>query len=351
MLENRLPIMVGITAALLATSPIRAETRPNTLLRPVILSPLAQASVTLDVAKAGSRLVAVGERGHILLSDNDGGSWRQVAAPVSTTLTAVRFATPMIGWAVGHAGVILHTTDGGESWAVQMDGVRAAAALLTEAETVGDARRVDAARRLVEEGADKPFLSLVALDERTALVFGAYGMALRTDDGGGSWRGWAARLDNLDGWHINATAMTEQSTLFLAGEQGLLLRSLDGGLTFSALPSPYDGSFFGVIARSPQDLVVFGLRGHVFTSSDRGETWRACALAGDETVTSGFFRSDGRLVLTTAGGRVLSGEADCSSFHSTDVARMGAIVASVPTGNGTIVVAGASGLASVMLAR
>src|SRR5690349_8937389 len=42
---------------------------------------LAAKSLLLDVARAGSRLVAVGDRGHVLLSDDEGGTWRQVIVP------------------------------------------------------------------------------------------------------------------------------------------------------------------------------------------------------------------------------------------------------------------------------
>lgn len=346
MFENKLSVALGLAVSLLAASSAGAGTSPAALQRPAMISPLAPASVALDVTAAGARLVAVGERGHILLSDDHGASWRQVAVPVSTTLTTVRFATPRVGWAAGHGGVILRTADGGESWTVVMDGNRAAEALLREAERSGDAGAVDGARRLVKDGPDKPFLALLVIDERTVLAFGAYGLALRTDDGGSTWQGWATRLQNPDGWHINAAAAAG-GRVFLAGEQGTLLRSSDGGMTFSATPSPYEGSFFGVIARSAEEVVVFGLRGRAFASADGGETWRACPLPVEETVTSGFALSARRLVLTTNGGRVMVGAADCGRFTATDVARMGAIAASAPAGNGQVVVAGAGGLAIV----
>ena len=53
----------------------------------------ATTSVVLALGRAGragNRLVAVGERGTILLSD-DGQAWRQVPSPVSVGLTGVSF--------------------------------------------------------------------------------------------------------------------------------------------------------------------------------------------------------------------------------------------------------------------
>src|SRR5512134_1715805 len=74
--------------------------------RPALASRHAQRSVLLGAAQAGARLVAVGERGIVLLSDDEGAHWEQVPVPVSVSLTAVRFADERLGWAVGHGGVV-----------------------------------------------------------------------------------------------------------------------------------------------------------------------------------------------------------------------------------------------------
>ena len=80
------------------------------------LAPLAAHSLLLDIARAGDRLVAVGERGHVLLSDDDGETWKQVQVPTRTMLTAVHFLDDKLGFAVGHDAVILRTEDGGSIW-------------------------------------------------------------------------------------------------------------------------------------------------------------------------------------------------------------------------------------------
>ena len=45
--------------------------------KPAEIEPLADTSLLLDLAVAGNRLVAVGERGHVMLSDDQGATWRQ----------------------------------------------------------------------------------------------------------------------------------------------------------------------------------------------------------------------------------------------------------------------------------
>ena len=73
---------------------------------PALQSPLAAKGLLNGLALAGDRIVAVGQRGHILISDDKGKSWQQAKVPVSSDLVAVHFPTAQAGWAVGHDGVV-----------------------------------------------------------------------------------------------------------------------------------------------------------------------------------------------------------------------------------------------------
>ncbi|HXO16428.1 MAG TPA: hypothetical protein VN835_08795 [Steroidobacteraceae bacterium] len=78
---------------------------------------LAAQSLLIAVATAGPRLVAVGDRGIILLSDDRGGSWVQaLEVPTQALLTGVCFLDAEHGVAVGHDEVILATADAGRTW-------------------------------------------------------------------------------------------------------------------------------------------------------------------------------------------------------------------------------------------
>src|SRR5688572_25730862 len=98
------------------------------------------------IARAGNRLVSVGVRGLIVMSDDEGKSWRQAASPVSSDLVAVRFVTPSRGWASGHDGVILSTEDGGNRWVKQLDGRMAALLLADHFDKLARAGDANAAR-------------------------------------------------------------------------------------------------------------------------------------------------------------------------------------------------------------
>ena len=85
-------------------------------LQPALPISSAAEEQLLDITSAGSRVIAAGERGVIVYSDDGGRSWTQAKVPVSETLTSLHFPTADHGWAVGHGGVILHSGDGGETW-------------------------------------------------------------------------------------------------------------------------------------------------------------------------------------------------------------------------------------------
>ena len=99
-------------------------------------------SLLQGIAQAGSRLVAVGQCGHVLVSRDNGESWTQSYVPVSSDLTAVYFVDAREGWAVGHDGVILHSGDGGEHWTVQLTGRKANDLLLQAMEERAAAQAV-----------------------------------------------------------------------------------------------------------------------------------------------------------------------------------------------------------------
>jgi photosystem II stability/assembly factor-like uncharacterized protein len=85
----------------------------------------ASHAMLLASARAGARIVAVGDHGVVLLSDDNGKTFRQArTVPVDAALTGVSFVDARQGWAVGHWGVILHSEDGGETWTVQRSDVR-----------------------------------------------------------------------------------------------------------------------------------------------------------------------------------------------------------------------------------
>ena len=226
-MEHLVALAVAM-AALAAPALSNAAPVGDALNRPAVQAAHPERAVLLAAAQAGQRIVAVGERGIVLLSDDGATSWRQVPVPTSVTLTAVRFVDDKHGWAVGHGGVILASTDGGATWTRQLDGKTAADLMLKAAQASGNPAAVKEAEWLVSAGADKPFLDLHFFDARHGIVVGAYNLAFETRDGGQTWSPIAPRLDNSRSLHLYAVRARGDKVL-IVGEQGLVRLSTDGG--------------------------------------------------------------------------------------------------------------------------
>lgn len=257
----------------------------------------------LSVVNAGKHLIAAGERGIVLVSTDGGQTWKQGQVPVAVTLTAMSFVDANTGWAVGHGGVVLATRDGGLTWVRQLDGRQLAQREMEAAKASGDARRIAQAEHLVADGADKPLLAIHFWNAKRGFAVGAYGIAVGTEDGGATWQPWTDRIDNPKGLHLNALYVAG-SRIFLAGEQGLLLRSQDDGQSFQALASPYKGSWLAMTGQG-DTVVVAGLRGNVFWSSDSGAQWTASSVPSPQSITFATRMKAGALLFTNQAGQIL----------------------------------------------
>ncbi|MBH3454411.1 glycosyl hydrolase [Pseudomonas monteilii] len=283
---------------------------------PAMPSALASSSALRDVTLAGPRLVAVGPRGHILYSDDHGAHWQQAQVPVSADLNAVSFATPELGWAVGHDGVVLHSRDGGVHWHKQLDG-RALAEQLPAAVT------------------DNALLDVWFSDARNGYAVGVFNLLLRTTDGGEHWQPWLDHSDNPQGLHLTSLAAMGDD-LYITGEQGLLLKW--SGARFSRVDTPYAGTLFGAVGK-PGVLLVYGLRGHAYRSTDGGQQWQPVNTGINTSLTAAGIDRDGQLWLASQAGDLLLSRDDGASFSQVPQSARGPVTALVSdTGNGLVLV-------------
>jgi photosystem II stability/assembly factor-like uncharacterized protein len=174
-------------------------------------------------------------------------------------------------------------------------------------------RLADNIEVFVQEGADKPFLSVWFDDESNGFIVGTFGLIFRTSDGGKSWEPLIDRVENPGLHHLNSVRRIGQD-LLICGEQGLVLKFDKKAKSFRALETPYKGTYFGITGK-PGNVVVFGMRGHAFRSTDGGSTWKKAATHLEVGLTGGTVMADGRIILVSQSGHVLISHDDGKSFN------------------------------------
>jgi len=319
---------------------------------PAAKSPLAQRALLNGLARAGERIVAVGQRGHVLFSDDGGKTWAQAEVPLSSDLVAVSFPGPKTGFAVGHDGVVLRSTDGGATWTRQLDGRKSGEAMVefyTREAKPGDTRAAAAleeAKKFAAQGAENPLLDVWFEDESTGYAVGAFGLALRTRDGGATWEPLLHLVDNPKALHLYAVRGIG-GEVYIAGEQGFLAKLDRASGQFRALELPYKGTLFGIAGNS-RALVVHGLRGTALRSTDGGRSWQPVETKLAVGLT-GSTVADGALVIVSQAGHVLVSRDDGASFKAAPVERPIPAAAVIAAGQGTVVVAGPRGVSPLPL--
>ena len=264
------------------TAPAWADPPPTSAAAPKILHetsaetdrPLWRAThgVLLAIANAGSRIVAVGDRGIVLLSEDDGRGWKQAPSGTDVLLTSLVFTSATEGFAVGQDATILHTTDAGATWTSQH----------------------------AAPGGDQALFSIAASGPHHLIATGAYALALETQDGAN----WATvKLPEMDeDYHLNCV-IARSDDVIVTGEGGHAFWRHDGA--WQAVPVPYGGSQFGCLEGPGGNVFSFGLRGSLFEGVPGVHAWTRDDTGTQQSFFGGTILKDGRLVLVGGNGLVL----------------------------------------------
>lgn len=333
----------------------------------------AATSLLLDIAVSGDRVVAVGERGHILYSEDGGGSWTQAEVPTTAMLTRVFFHGDELGWAVGHDGNVMHSRDGGVSWELQRDGV-ADQAQINEERSGRAVKRVEELREQLtnsteekrealeealgeaewamdnaRETLDAPLYAPPLMDVWFATpeqgwASGGYGVLLHTSNGGRNWADWSHKVDNPDELHLNGVTGGPDGALYLASEWGTVFISGNGGESWVPAETGYDGSFFGLIANPASGTAfAYGLLGTVYRSVDRGENWEELNSGVQASLFGAALSPAGSLVLVGQGGTATRTDDDGVSFTPLIQPKRNGLYGIAPFGQDDFMVTGQGG--------
>ncbi|WP_044529522.1 WD40/YVTN/BNR-like repeat-containing protein [Herbaspirillum sp. B65] len=284
-LRKLLPLGMLVCAALLSNQAAAQGMEPVPI-QAAVADAQAQRSMMLAAAQAGERVVAVGARGLVILSDDGGQHWRQARqVPVDFTLTAVSFSDDKQGWAVGHGGVVIHTADGGETWQLQRSAT----------------------------DVDQPLFTVYFRDSQHGWAAGLWSLLLQTADGGKTWTtlhlpmAAGSKRNDLNLLHLFPG---QGEAIYLAAEQGTLYHSADAGQHWDVLATGSKASLWsGVLAQPSGTLIVAGLGGKLLRSTDAGANWQTVSIPTSGSITT-LQATPGLLTASSLEGKLLQSRDD-----------------------------------------
>ncbi len=267
-----------------------------------------------DLVQFDDRVIAVGERGTIIVSVDKGDSWRQTHgdAELPVTLTGVNWLGGSELLAVGHDAVLMHSADAGETWEVLMQ----------------------------DDELGEPLLGTWSADGQRIFAYGSFGKFLSSADHG---RSWQERELDIHGEHLNDLDGDGERLQIMVGEMGLVLRSEDHGESWERIEPFYRGSLFGVAYMGNAVWVTYGMRGHVFVSKDDGMNWTQVDIA-HRLPLYGHARDDSGLVIVGTGGAYVNLSNEGELTDSGYLNGLGTLTSAVVLPDGDLFVAGQSGL-------
>ncbi len=322
---RRLMALAVPIALTLAVSEVLAGAPLDALDQPAYMSTKAPKALMLSVLTSGSRLIAAGEHGVIVYSDDQGQHWTQAQSPVSVMLVALTRAAPGHVWAVGHDGAVLASDDNGLHWERRFDGNQANSLMQQQAsqqlelarqghapDVVTDAENaladVEAALKF---GPSRPLLSVWFKNENEGWVVGSYGQIFHTTDAGHKWESISNRLQNKDGLHYNQIVGNGEGELLIAGEAGKIYQSKDWGKSWQTKDTGYQGQLYGVLTipdASGETLLAYGFAGHAFRSGERNTTWHELTSTTRKNLIGGYTLPGGGVRLIAQDGAVLDSD-------------------------------------------
>ncbi len=211
-----------------------------------------------------------------------GGQW-DVVWRGTGALHAFDCAAPDLCFAVGEAGMILKTTDRGQTWHQDiMDGGRDLHGVSARGNIVIAVGETGAAYYSRNAGltwtqAQTPTgsaLDAVSLspDGDNAWAVGAGGVILHSADGGQTW---SAQTSNT-GYPLHAVQFLDANTGYAAGEKRTLLKTTDGGAAWTPVSNTFPGwARINALTFTDADTGwIAGQAGYIRMTTDGGQTWQ-----------------------------------------------------------------------------
>jgi len=207
------------------------------------------------------------------------GQWELVNPyPTAEDLTSVYFLDSNTGWAVGHRGAVLNTTDGGNHW------------------------------HLLQYLTLENLHDVYFHDEFHGILVGDHGTLFTSDDGGLTWQ----KQDSGTSEDLRDICFSDEDHGWMVGTGGKIFRTVDGGMNWLAQPGSPDVALFSVTAINSEKGWIAG-NFAALSTADGGQRWiNHHPLYGFFEIYNEFYFADdhhgwaladvGDLLITSDGG-------------------------------------------------
>jgi photosystem II stability/assembly factor-like uncharacterized protein len=189
-------------------------------------------------------------------------------------------------WAVGAAGTVFRSTDGGATWSRATHGAATLRTVWTREQRIWIAGDGGTLQRSTDGGQNWTFSSinggvtirsLTFADDLHGWAVGDNGTIASTIDGGATWTPRASGRTRT----LYAVAASDSAHVYAAGDAGTLLRSVDGGATWLGAAQENAAFAFTAIAASGVTVMAAGANGVCLRSTDAGASWLPVDLFTD----------------------------------------------------------------------
>ena len=234
-------------------------------------------------AVGGKEVDDVTEEG-VILHTSDGGETWVVQKTLPDQMTGVDFINENEGWAVGDNGIIRHTINGGQNWTAQTSPM---AGLLTSVYFIDEnngwivnrdnwgeiCHTTDGGNTwaLQAESSLNPFNDVFFINPDKGWVVGMDSTIMRTEDGGQTWLKCNLHISNNP--YLRSVQFIDELRGWTVGTGGFILMSTDGGISWQEIDTPFDDLLQSVYFTDPLNGWAVGTDGKILRTIDGGYTW------------------------------------------------------------------------------
>lgn len=226
---------------------------------------------------------ACGDMGIILKTSDGGESWQKLSTITREHLRGIHFVDELTGFACGDQYTIIKTTDGGDTW-----------------QDVS-----------YQDGLLYNLYDIYTLDQNTAIAAGYSGIILKTTDSGVSWQMIYVPNDAKNSDLNDITFLDNNSTGFVVGNSGTILKTTDAGESWNLITSPVRKNFYKCYFIDNSTGWIVGFYNTALKTTDGGESWTS--YSGDSynaykdvyftDSNTGYILKENGIIKTNDGGQ------------------------------------------------